>query len=197
MKSTKIILIIGTIGLIILVPLVFLMILIAVVVYLIAKKYFKNSKKHSRNVMMDVTKYTFGQKPRKLMLLGEVDGVEVFKVDNVPSFIFRKGISVKCLTGVKIDGKALGIRKINEMLQWFSEKSLAGYPVTLIVTHNMEVQIIAEANRSGLRLTQEMLNELIMESSTTLRNAVELFPFVNETNAIKVLETPLYDFGGA
>jgi len=194
MKITKIILIIGMAGLFVLLPQAFLILLVVIMGYFVIRKYSKPKKRVSKTVVRDIIKYAFGQKPRKLMLLGEVDGVEIFKTDNLPSFIFRKGISIKCYTGIKVDGKMLGIKKINEILQWFSEKSLNGYPIILIITHNMEIRIIAESSRNGLQLTQEMVNELVMESSSTLKNIIDLVPSINE--ASKILETPLYDFGG-
>lgn len=194
MKITKIILIIGAVGLFIILPQALLILLVMMTGYFIIRKYSKSKKRISRTAARDIIKYAFGQRPKKLILLGEVDGVEIFKVDNLSSFIFRKGISVKCYTGIKIDGRILGMKKINEVLQWFSEKSLAGYPIILVVTHNMEIRIIAESSRSGLQLTQEMVSELIMESSSMLKNIVDLVPSINEAG--KVLDTPFYDFGG-
>jgi len=194
MKITKIILIIGAIGLFIIFLQAPLILLAMIAGYFIIRKYLKSKKKASRTATRDIIRYAFGRRPKKLILLGEVDGVEIFKADNLSSFIFRKGISVKCYTGIKIDGRIVGMKKINEILQWFSEKSLSGYPIILIITHNMEIRIIAESSRSGLRLTQEMVNELVMESSSILKNIIDLIPSVNE--ASKILETPFYDFGG-
>ncbi|MGC9165049.1 MAG: hypothetical protein ACP5GU_04915 [Thermoprotei archaeon] len=195
MKTTKLLILgIGSIALLIVFPQVFLVLLIFTLIYLLLKKYNKNQQK--RNVRIrDVIKYTFGRKPRKLIFLGDINDIEVFKVSNTSLFILHKGISIKCIMGAKINAKSLGEKKINDVLNWMIEKSFNGYPISVIITRNMEIKVIAESSRNGLRVTQEIVNDLIAETSSILKNTLEMILPTNESNSVKILDYPLINLG--
>lgn len=195
MKNTKLILGMGLTVLLIMFPQIFLVLLAFMIVYLFFRRYSK-SQKNRKVKIEDVVKYAFGQKPRKLIFLGDIDGMEVFRVSDAPLFILHKGITTKCLMGAKINSKLLGEKKTNDILHWIIERSLNGYPISVIITRNMEIRIIAESSKNGLKVTQEMVNDLVAETSSILRNTLEMILLTNDTNVVKILDSPFVDLGG-
>ncbi|MEM3833171.1 MAG: hypothetical protein QW128_06215 [Thermoprotei archaeon] len=195
MRLTKLLMLgVGSIALLIIFPQIFLILSTFAMIYLLLKKYNKNQKKRKVEIK-DIIKHTFGRKPRKLVFLGDVDGIEVFKISDASLFILHKGISVKCIMGVKINSKLLGEKKVNDVLNWIIEKSFNGYPISVMITRNMEIKIVAESSKNVLRITQETVNDLIIETSSILKNTLELILPISETNTVKILDSPLISLG--